>query len=428
VGAFVVAVALGAPAGAAPAVGAPAAVADAGGGARAVTSPDPGALVAGVEIAVRAGIDRETGTQNGLAALVAECVLRTPVAGSATALLDAVDARGASVRYAVGVRSVRFYLEGTPAGVAASAPLVAAAVAAPSFDAATLAAARDALAERNRDLESDARIVGRAMLRAAFYRGAAAMPPYGTAASLAVLGAADARAFHAAWYRRGGAVAVAAGRTGPETDAASAALLGALADGGTAATPIATKPFGAQPRRLVTQRDVGAPYVVLGFAAPALGDRDFAAALVLRALLRGVLEGPSAETVPAALRAAGATYAYDAAPAQLTFWINGARGDAAVGLAAVDAVAKAAAAKPLTPTVLQRYRTLARGEWLLENVSVDERATAIAGAVVQGLSPDVGDVVADAIGRVTGADVQRVAKAYFQKFDVALVLPRGSGR
>jgi zinc protease len=418
--------------------GAPAAttITDLGGGERVYVRADPAALLAGVEIAVRAGLDRETGSQNGLAALVAECVLRTPVVASGSptgttpqSLADAVDAQGASVRYAVGLQNVRFYLEGTPAALAAAAPLVAAALKAPSFDAATLASARARLGERIAGDEADPRTVGRAMLRAAYYRGGGAMPPFGTAASLAAAGPADARAFYGAWYRRADAVAAAAGRTGAETDAAGRAMLDALPAGAAAtATPLAAKPFAAQPRRLVTQREALGPYVLLGFAAPPLGDRDFPAALVLKSLLSGLVERPSALALGSLFQTGGSSYAYDASPAHFVLWINGLRTDPDIPLTAVTAVAKATAAKPLTAAVLSRYKTLARGEWLLESVSVDAQAGAVANAVSHGLGPDAPDDVAAAIGRVTSADVQRVAKKYFQKFDVALVVPRGSAR
>ena len=333
------------------------------------------------------------------------------------------------MRYAVGLQSVRYEVEGAPEAVAATAPLVAAALANPSFDAATLAGARTALERRIAATEGDPRSVGRAMLRAAYYRGGAGMSLLGTPASLTALGSAEAGAFYRAWYRRADAVAAAAGRTGPATDAASRALLDALPAGDAApATPIAAKPFAAEPRRLVTSREGAGPFVVLGFAAPPLGDPDFPAALVVRSLLASLVERPSAVTLDAVFQAGGSSYGYDTSPAQFDVWINGLRSDPEVPLTAIVAVAKAAAAKPLTASVLARYKTVARGRWALETLSIDAQAAAIVNAVSRGLSPDANDDVTAAIARVTAADVQRVAKKYFQKFDVALVVPRGSER
>jgi len=400
------------------------------GGARGYVRPD-GSPLAGIELFVRAGLDRESTSQNGLAALVAETVLRSPAdspAGGAVPLVDAVDARGASLSYAVGAQSVRFYLEGTPDGIAAAAPLVARALAAPSYDAATLTAARGALGERIANDEDDPRLVGRAMLRGSYYRGGAGLAELGNASALAALGPADVKAFHDRWYLRGGAVVAEVGNTGPASDAAGRALVAALADGAAPSAKLQTRPFGAQPKRIVTHRDVGAPYVAIGFAAPPLGDRDFPAALVLRSLVSSVLQRRTATSVPAELRSGGAFYGYDAAPAQLVFWINGVRLDPDTALAAVDAVMKTAAEKPLGAAVLARYKETARGEWALETASLDERAGAVGtAAALLGLGADATDAVRAALARVSAADVRRVAKKYFQRFDVALIIPRSSG-
>ncbi len=401
------------------------------GGTRGYVQADQGSPLVAVALFVRAGLDRQTPAQNGLAALVAEAVLRTPVgpstgSGPAIPLADAVDARGASLSYEVTAQQVRFYLEGTPDGLAAAAPLVARSLAAPAFDPATLSAARAALGERIADEDGDPRLVGLQMLRSSYYRGAAGFPALGNAGSLAGLAPADAQAFFTRWYLRGDAFVAAVGRTGAVTDIAGRTLAAALPPGTAAAAPLATRPFGAQPRRLVTHRDVSAPYVALGFAAPALGDPDFPAALVLRAVLAGALERPGATTQPVLFRAAGTIYGYDTAPAQLVLWINGARTDAEASLTAVDTLVKNAASKPLAAAVLSRSKETARGAWALEAVSLDERAFAIGNAVSQGLDADAADGVGPAIARVTAADVQRVAKKYFQKFDVALVVPRAS--
>ena len=49
------------------------------GGGIIVRQPDPSSTLVGVAIVVSAGLDRQTMKQNGLAALVAETILRTPV-------------------------------------------------------------------------------------------------------------------------------------------------------------------------------------------------------------------------------------------------------------------------------------------------------------------------------------------------------------
>jgi predicted Zn-dependent peptidase len=123
-------------------------------------------------------------------------------------------------------------------------------------------------------------------------------------------------------------------------------------------------------------------------------------------------------------------YGYDAAPAQVSVWIDGTQQEPTAALAALLDVLHRAAAKPLVAAQQARYVQAARGQWALETLSLDERAFAVGNAVTHGLDPDAQDAVPAAIASVTPADVQRVAKRYFQRFDVALIVPRsaaGSG-
>ncbi|HTW83048.1 MAG TPA: insulinase family protein [Candidatus Sulfotelmatobacter sp.] len=396
------------------------------GDARAYVEPDATVALTGLELFVRAGLDRQEDRQNGLAALVAQSVLRTPVDG--VPLADAVEARGGSVTFAVAAQYARFYLEARPEQIGPLADLVARALHAPSFDPATLAAARRELGDRIADAQSDPRLVGLDMLRGSYYRDGAGAPALGTPQTLLALGTADAAAFYAHWYVRGDAFVTAVGRTGPADESGSRALVDALAPGNAPDGALAIRPLTAQPKRLVTHRDdVYSPYVVIGFEAPALGDRDFPAALVIRAILSDLFKQDQATVRPFVFRPIGSIYGYDADPAQLALWLNGSEVEPQVGLAALDALVKAAAEKPLEAAVLARYRQRARGEWALESLSLDERAWSIGNAVAHGLNADASAQVGAAIDEVTAADVERVAKKWFQRFDVALVLPRGDG-
>jgi zinc protease len=399
------------------------------GGSRGYVQSDAGTPLAALQLFVNAGLGRETDAQNGLAALVAELILRSPVPSTRAAqpvpLADAITAHGGSLSYSVSSGYVRFNVQAAPETLPAIAPLLARVLAAPSYDPATLAAARTALTARIANDEQDPRLVGLGMLKASYYRDGSALPALGTPASLIGLTAADARAFHDRWYVRSNAYIAAVGRTGETSAAASRALIAALPSAqAPAATAPVTRPFGSEPRRLLTHRDVLSPYVVLGFAAPSLGDRDFAATLVVRSFLADVFVRPSATTRPVALRGVGTVYGYDVAPAQFALWLNGALIDPSTGLGAVSALVKATGDKPLPPNILNRYKESARGEWQLESLSLEDRAWSIGNAVSQGLDPDTASTIGAEIGKVTAADVQRVAKRYFQKFDVALILPR----
>jgi predicted Zn-dependent peptidase len=392
------------------------------GPAKLYTLSDDGAQVVGLEVVVAAGTARETPAQNGLAALTAETLLRTKVDGRT--LLARITASGGSIGYAVAPDVVRFSIETLPQTEGAVTGYVAQAVAHFNPTPEDVAAARAAIVARITDDERNPLIVGLDMLRASYYTGGAALPPLGTSASVALLSPADVSAFFAAHYRRGGTFATAAGRVDDATSAAARAIVNAFPDGSEAAPKLAVQPFAEQTKRIVTHRDVGVPFVVMGFAAPALGDPDFPAMLVVRALLGDVSARRSATTPTAFERGVDVIYNYDVKPAEFAVAINGGQLDPTAGLTVIETLLKTAVAQPLQESVITRYKSMARGQWGLEAVTLDDRAWQVGAAVAQGADPAAGGGVLAAIDHVTAADVQRVAKTYLRRFTVALVLPR----
>ncbi|MFN2459708.1 MAG: M16 family metallopeptidase [Candidatus Velthaea sp.] len=392
------------------------------GGAKLYAQSDDSALLAGVQFFVRAGLDREGPQQNGLAALSAETILSTPVDGMA--LRDAVAARGGQLTATVGQHDVRFYVEAPPAALPAIAALAAKALAAPDTSAGPVAAARTTLAARIAEEERNPVSVGLAMLRQSYYDGGGGMPVLGTNASLAALRGSDVRAFVAAHYRSGGSLVTAVGRVTPDVTAAARVLAATLPAGTEPLGITKVRPMAATPKRIVTQRDIGVTYVVLGFAAPAPGDRDFGPMLILRSLLADVFVRPSSTTLPSYARAVGVMYAYDAKPASLALYINGAQLSPSAGIGGVDAVLKSVAGKPFNASLLKRYKSSAHGEWQTETISLSDRAWSIGNFIEQGVDPDYAQTALAAIDAATAADVQRAAKAYLQHFTVALISPR----
>jgi len=182
---------------------------------------DADASLSGVQIFFGAGLDRQTAAQNGVAALVAECLARTPVDG--VALRDAIASRGGSLQYSIDPRAARFYLEARSEALPAMLALFTRALAAPDFSAATIAAARAALSARVNEIEGDARSVALEMFRRSYYSSGAGLPAFGTTASLAALSSDDLTTFYRAQYRRGGVSASAVGAVRP---ALSTALRG----------------------------------------------------------------------------------------------------------------------------------------------------------------------------------------------------------
>jgi zinc protease len=385
---------------------------------------DAGASLSGVQVFFSAGLDRQSAAQSGVAALVAECLARTPVDG--VALRDAIAARGGSLQYTIDPRSSRFYLEARSEDLPAMLALFARALATPDFSAATLGTARGALTARIKDIQGDARSVALEMFRRSYYVSGAGMPAFGTTTSLASLSGDDVAAFYRSQYRRGG---VSASAVGSVTPAISAGLR-ALGDGLPAGTPVnvvtkaRTIPENAP--RIVAHRDIGAPMVVVGFAAPSPSDRDFGAMLVLQSLLANAFERTSATTLGAVQRSVGAAYLYDGSPASVVVYVNGGRVDPMLAVRELFIVSKTLATKPLNAASLRGFKTTAEGAFITDAVTLSDRSYFLGTLGAQGLGPDAINAALGSIERASAADVQRAAKKYLQRYIVALVLPRSS--
>ncbi len=392
------------------------------GTAKLYTQVDPTASLGGVTVVLGGGTDRQSIAQSGIAALLAEIIERTPVDGKP--LRDAITTQGGTSSYVITGPYVRYYVESRAERLPAVLRMLGRALAHPDYSPATVAAGRTAIGARITTEEANPVGVGVRMLAESYYAGAAGLPPLGTTANLAQIATDDLRTFHDATYRGGDAILTGAGNIVPDTTAAARTLVEGLPGGTAAALDVKTVPFATNPKRIITHRDIGRPFIVVGFAAPAPGDRDFGAFLVLQSLLDGVFARASATTLPAVGRPLGTIYMGEEKSASLDVYINGLLTDPTTGLRGLDAVLRTLADKPLPARAIERYKERARGTFVTNTVSLADRTGQLAAYVAQGLDANYADVALEALGRSSSADVQRVAKTYLQRYTVAVIFPR----
>lgn len=383
---------------------------------------DSDAAVSGLQIFVAAGLDRETISTSGVSALVAETILRTPIDG--VPLRDAIASSGGSLSYTVDGRSVHYYLEGRTEHLGALVTLFAKGFSAPDFSIATVAAARASLATRQNEFEKNALSVGIQMFRQTYYATGAGQPALGNVSTLALLGTKDALAFYQANYKRAAVTASVVGVVTPELGNALKSLAAGLSDGVVAAVPERAHAIPPQAPRIVAHRAIPAPWVVVGYAAPGPGSRDFGAMLVLESLLSDAFERASTTTLGFVEKPIGAVYLYDSTPASLVVYVNGTQVDPSLALREVVVVARSLSLKPLGAPALRQFKTAAEGQFISDSVNLSDRAYLLGTFASQGLGDDAINAAMSALDRTTAADVQRVAKTYLQRYIVALVLPR----
>ncbi|MFZ0032485.1 MAG: insulinase family protein [Candidatus Cybelea sp.] len=404
-------------------------------GATIVSQPDSSASLVGVAFVVRAGLDRQTMKQNGLAALVAQTIIRSPVGGQGNApampLEDAIAARGGSVRFTVDPGDVRFYIEALAADAPAVLDLFRAAITAPDFSSSTIREARSALMRQIAASQQVALQVGLDMLNAASSGQAnAGLPELGTPASLAQFFSSDVRAFYHAYYRRGGTLVSAAGRLDALAPSALTALAAALPEGTTAPVTVRTPALTGATHEIVAHRDISSPWLIAQYPAPKVDSRDFGPMLVLAAFVRRTLSDiaqvPGVVSPTFASRSVGAVYAYDRTPASLVLYVNGGlNGSPSRAFATALSIVNVLAATRLQGSI-EEFKAEAAGDFANDATTLETRTWLAAVFSRESASPDFINRALAAISATTPDDVQRVARTYLGNPTIALVLPRGT--
>jgi predicted Zn-dependent peptidase len=396
------------------------------GGVTLITQQDAAAPLLHVVFVVRAGLDRQSLAQNGLAALTAQTILETPVKG--VPLADAVSAAGGSVAFTVDPLDVRFAIESLPQDADAVLGLVRTAIGAPSFDSATVKAARTKLIARIAENQQVALQVGLDMLNSSQPASAnLGLPEYGIPAALAQFLPDDVKAFYTTYYRRGGSYVSAAGRIDGLAAGTLDTLGRTLADGSTQPITVKIPKLDGTSRQYVAQRDVNAPWLIAQYPAPAIASKDFGPMLVLASFMQRTLadmaDVPGVVSETYASHAVGAVYQYENAAPSLVLYVNGGIGNPNRAFSTALSIASILATTKLEGSI-EDYKAAASGAFISSTNTLEERAWLAVVYDESGAQSDYVSRTLDAIAQTNAADLQRVAKEYLSNPTIALVLPR----
>jgi predicted Zn-dependent peptidase len=404
----------------------PAPVVTRNGGVTTITQLDASAPLVHVVYVVRAGLDREALSQNGLAALTAQTIVNTPING--VTLRDAIAAAGGSISFTVDPDDVRFEIESLPQDADKVLKLASTALSAPAFDPAIVRSARDRLITRIAENQQIALQVGLDMLNSTLAPSAnAGLPELGIPASLAQLGPDDVRGFYATYYKRGGSYVSAAGRIDALGAGALDQLGSILPDGSTTAISVKLPKLEGASRQLVAQRDISAPWLIAQYGAPDVGSKDFGPMLVLAAFMQRTLadmaDVPGVVSETYASRAVGAVYQYENPQPNLVLYVNGGIGNPNRSFSTALSIASILATTKLEGSI-DEFKAMASGDFISSTNTLEARAWLAVVYDENGAQPDYLSRTLDAISQTTAADLQRVARSYLGNPTIALVLPR----
>ena len=395
-------------------------------GVTTITQLDASAPLLHVVYVVRAGLDRQSLSQNGLAALTAQTILNTPENG--VPLRDAIAAAGGSISFTVDPSDVRFVIEALPQDADKVLKLAQAALAKPAFDPATVRSARNRLITRIAEDQQIALQVGLDMLNETLAPSAnAGLPQLGLPASLAQLGPDDVRAFYTAYYKRGGSYVSTAGRIDALPAGALDQLGATLPDGSTNPISVKLPKLAGASRQLVAQRDIAAPWLIAQYGAPNVSSKDFGPMLVLAAFMQRTLadmaDVPGVVSETYASRAVGAVYQYENPQPDLVLYVNGSIGNPNRSFSTALSIASILATTKLEGSI-EEFKTMASGNFISSTNTLEARAWLAVVYDENGAQPDYMSRTLDAISQTTAADLQRVARLYLSNPTIALVLPR----
>ena len=396
------------------------------GGVTLITQQDAAAPLLHVVYVVRAGLDRQSLPQNGLAALTAQTIVGTPVNG--VALEDAIAAAGGSISFTVDPNDVRFEIEALPEDADKVLALARTGLSAPTFNAATVSAARGKLISRIAENQQIALQVGLDMLSSTMATSAnAGLPEFGLPSALEQLGPDDVKSFYATYYRRGGSYVSAAGRIDALAAGTLAGFGNTLPEGNTTAVSVKLPKLQGASRQLVAQRDISAPWLIAQYPAPLVGSKDFGPMLVLASFMQRTLadmaDVPGVVSETYASRAVGAVYQYENAQPDLVLYVNGGIGNPNRSFSTALSIASILATTKLEGSI-EDFKAMASGDFISSTNSLEERAWLAVIYDENGQQPDYLTRTLDAISQTSAADLQRVAREYLTNPTIALVLPR----
>jgi zinc protease len=376
----------------------------------------------GAQIFLPAGLAQQAPNKAGVAAIAAALVLDTPVEGS-TSLSAAAAQAGGSISFTLDPMDTRFYLECRDADFPRLLHDLRTALSHPDMTQLTaeLAKARagaDALT--NNPLEA-----AYVMVRQVRYRGTGfALPDQGSVLTIANLSSADVQGFAASYLRGSGTIVALEGAVGqPVTDAARrefASFPRAQALPTPAISPV------KRLHQVVANRNVAAPWVAIAYEAPNQYSSDFAAMLVIEALLGSggdvhALAFESNEAVPDDF--IGAYYQYEAKPGSMIVFLGGESANLDQSVRDLETGVARLRGDNLSAQLIADAKRAAIGDYLISVTNLEDLGWLLGRSAASPEGVAFENNVPVRINAVTAADIQRVARHYLTNETIAIVLP-----
>jgi zinc protease len=377
----------------------------------------------GAQIFLPAGLAQQPSGKAGVAAIAAQVVLQTPVEGSAT-LADVVRQVGGSITYTLDPLDTRFYLECRVGDFPRLVHDLRSALGHP--DLSRVAAVRETTLTQATNAAQNPLEATYLMVRQVNYSGTGfAFPDEGDPLTVARIVPSDVAAFAASYQHANGTIVAVVGLVTP------AALDAVRRDFGTfTPEPVAPPPSPAAIARLhqvVAHRQVPAPWVAIAYQAPDQYSADFAAMLVIEALLGSggdIHAFTFTSDTPLPDDYVGAYYQYEAQPGSMIVFMGGESANLDQSVRDLETGIARLRGENLSPQLIEEGKKLALGAYYLSANTLRDQAWLLGRSAASPQGVAFENLVPQRILAVSAADIQRVARRYLTRETIAIVLPR----
>lgn len=377
------------------------------------------------QILLPIGLQQQAPDKAGVAAIAAATILATPVEAGRT-LTDVVSDAGAQLSYVVDPADTRFYLECQGPDFPRLLHDLRSALRNPSMVAFEKQRSNQLVTAQNAaksPLEA-----AYAMVRQVRYQGTGfGMPDAGNAISISNLTQTDVRAFISAAQSARGTVVALSGATGPDS---LAAVQREFSDFSPAApTPVPSPRNVGRLHEIVSHRPVPSPWVAVAYGAPSRYSNDYAAMLVIQALLGQGGDANAlafASNTTASMDYLGAFYQSEAEPGSLIIFLDG--GDIDQALRDLQTGVARLRARSLDAGLIEEAKRLALGNYYASASGLDGSTLLLGRAAASPVGVDFENQLPLKIAAVSAADVRRIAGRYLTRETVAVILPQTPGQ
>jgi zinc protease len=410
----------------------PSAIADGGarhrlpGGVTVITKPASWNRIVAIAVAVRAGSRYDPPDRRGLASLTCSLLGEGTEAMTRSDLLDLLDGEGIDFGAYADEDLAYLLFTCTDEHVDAALEVLADMITRPSFDEDRLLRAEEQALKSLEREQTDEYGKNLTRLDGLLFAGHPyAFPPVGTAEGIKRVGREDVVEFHASQYVAGATTIAVVGNFDEESVVDR--LTDLLSDYPRGAPPAAGQAVPRRDRTDVDEiyMDVPEAALAVGYLAPPVGSRDYAAVRVLVSLL-----GTSADArLPRALGEKGARLSDDVTAlcvrhvdaSAVVISVHTTDPDASVDI--VEREIERVRTEPVSDEELAAARNQVVGSTAIQEQTNLRRATRLAFDYVTTGRVDALDTLLDDVRRVSKNDVLRVAQTYLENPAVAIIRP-----